>query len=176
MAESGNLFHTLPMPSRAIRLSYAALAMTFVACVARTAPTITQTGDWPTTGGASGNSHYSPLNQIDRGNVSSLHVAWTYHSGDASADNRSQIQATPIVVDGVMYTTTPSLDVIALRGESGAQLWRFDPFAGGARESHVNRGVVYWSDGRDRRIFFSAGRRLYSLDATTGRPVTSFGA
>src|SRR3954471_19959179 len=176
MAEWGNLFHTLPMPSRAIRLCYATLALTFVGCVARTAPPLTLTSDWPNTGGAPGNSHYSPLDQIDRGNVSSLHVAWTYHSGDAGTDNRSQIQATPIVVDGVLYATTPSLDVIALHSENGVELWRFDPFAGGARESHVNRGVVYWSDGRDRRIFFSAGRRLYSLDATTGRPVTTFGA
>src|SRR3982751_6262125 len=135
MAEPGNLFHTLTMPSRGIRLWYATFAMTFVGCVARTAPTVTQTSDWPTTGGAPGNSHYSPLDQIDRRNVSSLHVAWTYHSGDAGADNRSQIQATPIVVDGVLYSTTPSLDVVALRGESGTELWRFDPFAGGARES-----------------------------------------
>src|SRR3954468_14998422 len=175
MAEWGNLFHTLPMPSRAIRLWCATLALTFVGCVARTAPPVTQTSDWPNTGGAPGNSHYSPLDQIDRGNVSSLHIAWTYHSGDAGADNRSQIQATPIVVDGVLYATTPSLGVIALHAENGVELWRFDPFAGGARESHVNRGVVYWSDGHDRRIFFSAGRRLYSLDAGSGRPVPTFG-
>src|SRR3954471_17739465 len=176
MAEPSNLFHTLAMPTRAIRLRHASLAVIFAGCAARTAPSVTQTTDWPTTGGASGNSHYSPLGQIDRGNVSSLHIAWTYHSGDASADNRSQIQATPIVVDGVLYATTPSLDVIALHAENGVELWRFDPFAGGARESHVNRGVFYWSDARDRRIFFSAGRRLYSLDASTGRPVTTFGA
>src|SRR3954464_6844562 len=143
-------------------------------CVARTAPVATESDDWPTTGGAPGNTRYSPLRQIDRDNVSSLRVAWTYHSGDARADNRSQIQATPIVVDGVLYATTPSLDVIALRADAGSEIWRFDPFAGRERESHVNRGVVYWSDGHDRRIFFSAGRRLYALDAASGRPVPAF--
>ena len=80
-----------------------------------------------------------------------------------------------MVVDGVLYTTTPALAVVALSGDSGALLWRFDPFANRARESHVNRGVVYWSNGSEKRIFFSAGRRLYSLDATTGRPLATFG-
>ena len=154
----------------------AAVATLLAGCVAHTTPPVAQTSDWPTTGGAPGNSRYSPLDQINRGNVSSLRVAWTYHSGDATADNRSQIQATPIVVDGVLYSTTPSLDVIALRAGNGTEIWRFDPFAGGTRESHVNRGVVYWSDARDRRVFFSAGRRLYSLDASSGRPVSGFGS
>src|SRR5438874_11801496 len=87
----------------------------------------------------------------------------------------SEIQATPIVVGGVLYTTTPALAVIALRAERGTLLWRFDPFVGRERTVHVNRGVVYWSDGRDERILFSAGRRLYALDARTGRPIRTFG-
>ena len=151
------------------------------ACVTRTpaarspAPPAVPTGDWPTTGGAPGNSRYSALAQINRDNVSSLRVAWVYHSADARNDNHSQIQATPIVIDGVLYATTPSLDVVALRADIGTVLWRFDPFVGRERESHLNRGVVYWSAGRDQRIFFSAGRRLYSLDAGTGRPVAGFG-
>jgi quinoprotein glucose dehydrogenase len=78
-------------------------------------------------------------------------------------------------VDGVLYTTTPALAVIALKADSGTLLWKFDPFANRARESHVNRGVVYWADGRDRRIFVTAGRRLYALDAHTGQPMPSFG-
>jgi quinoprotein glucose dehydrogenase len=79
------------------------------------------------------------------------------------------------VVDGVLYTTTPALAVVALHADSGTQIWRFDPFVGRERETHANRGAVYWSDGTDRRIFFSAARRLYSLDATTGRPDPLFG-
>src|SRR5256885_11202737 len=54
-------------------------------------------------------------------------------------------------------------------------LWKFDPFAGRERAPHVNRGVVYWTDGGDRRILFTAGRRLYALDARTGRPIPTFG-
>src|SRR5215218_6902519 len=131
--------------------------------------------DWPVTGGEPGQSRYSPLAQIDRANVRSLRVAWTYHAGDASPQNRSEIQATPIVVHGVLYSTSPSLAVFALRADSGTPLWRFDPFQSQPRESHVNRGVVYWESGAERRIFFVAGRRLYSLDAATGTPVPTFG-
>src|SRR5256885_7732464 len=125
--------------------------------------------DWRTTGNDPGNTRYSHLAQINTGNVAQLKVAWTYHTGDLAANARGEIQATPIVVNGVLYTTTPALAVVALRADSGTLIWRFDPFAGRERESHVNRGVVYWSDGLDRRIFLSAGRRLYSLDAATGR-------
>jgi len=131
--------------------------------------------DWPVTGGAPTNDRYSTLDQINRANVSQLTVAWTYHTVDTPAGGRSEIQATPIVVDSVLYTTTPALAVIALRADSGTLRWRFDPFAGRTRELHANRGVVYWAEGGDRRILFTAGRRLYALDAPTGRPIVTFG-
>ena len=131
--------------------------------------------DWPVTGGDPGNTRYSPLDQINRGNVARLRLAWTFHTGDAPADGHSEIQAIPIVIDGVLYTTTPALAVIALRAGSGTLVWRFDPFAHHPRASHVNRGVVYWADGRDRRIFFTAARRLYALNARTGQPILTFG-
>ena len=130
--------------------------------------------DWPVTGGDPGNTRYSPLDQINRGNVARLRVAWTYHTGDAPPDRPSEIQATPIVVDGVLYTSTPALAVIAVRADRGTLLWRFDPFATRAHATHVNRGVVYWADGRDHRIFFTAGRRLYALNARTGQPILTF--
>ncbi|GJG85285.1 hypothetical protein tb265_04660 [Gemmatimonadetes bacterium T265] len=131
--------------------------------------------DWRVTGGEPGNTHYSPLAQITRENVRQLSVAWVYHTGDAPPGGHLEIQATPVVVAGVLYTTTPALAVVALRADSGTPLWRFDPFAGRARGSHVNRGVVYWAESGDRRIFFTAGRRLYALDAATGRPIPTFG-
>src|SRR5213596_1937962 len=131
--------------------------------------------DWRVAGGDPGNTRFSPLDQINTTNVAQLRVAWVYHTGDLPPDGRGEIQATPIVVDGVLYTTTPSLAVIALRADSGTLLWTFDPFAKRSRESHVNRGVVYWSAGDDHRILFTAGRRLYALDARTGRPMRSFG-
>ena len=65
--------------------------------------------DWRVTGGEPGMTRYSPLDEITRGNVKSLRVAWVYHAGDASPQNRSEIQARPIVVRGVLYSTSPSL-------------------------------------------------------------------
>ncbi len=139
------------------------------------APNAGPSGDWPVTGGAPENDRYSALDQINRANVRQLRVAWVYHTGDAPAGVRSEIQATPIVADGVLYTTTPALAVVALRADDGGLLWRFDPFAGHPRESHVNRGVSFWADGTDHRVFFTAGRRLYALDANTGHPIAAFG-
>jgi quinoprotein glucose dehydrogenase len=162
-------------------LSVAALAAGALALVTACPPTrggprrATPAGDWPVTGGGAGNDRYSVLAQIDRGNVGRLRVAWTYHTGDLAADGRGEMQATPIVVDGVLYTTTPKVAVVALRADSGTLRWRFDPWAGRTPEPHANRGVVYWAAGDDRRILFTAGRRLYALDAGSGRPVATFG-
>jgi quinoprotein glucose dehydrogenase len=134
--------------------------------------------DWRVTGGDPGNTRYSPLDRINTGNVAQLRVAWTYHTGDLPADGHGEIQATPIIVNGVLYTTTPALAVIALDAGRGTLIWKFDPrttYHAPRTLSHVNRGVVYWSDGGQQRIFFTAGRRLYALDAQTGRAVLTFG-
>ena len=133
--------------------------------------------EWRYHGGDPGHRQYSRLSQIDRSNVSRLQVAWTYRTGDADGQGRSQIQCNPIVVRGVLYATSPQLKVFALDAASGRELWRFDPFSAGARQHSlgVNRGVTYWEDGDDRRILVTAGQRLYALDAATGRPVPGFG-
>ncbi|MEX2152620.1 MAG: PQQ-binding-like beta-propeller repeat protein [Gemmatimonadaceae bacterium] len=133
--------------------------------------------DWHFTGGEPGNSRSSALDQINRGNVAQLRVAWTYRTGDVPANGRGEIQATPIVVDDILYTTTPALAVVALSADSGTLIWRFAPPARHERPpfGNVNRGVVYWASGDDKRIFFTAGKRLYALDARTGRLVPAFG-
>ncbi|HEV8398758.1 MAG TPA: PQQ-binding-like beta-propeller repeat protein [Gemmatimonadales bacterium] len=149
------------------------LALGAAAAVATScASPATPGADWRTTGGAPGNTRYSPLHQIDRANVAQLKVAWTYHSGDLPPDH-SEIQATPIVVDGVLYTTTAKLAVVALRADQGTLLWRFDPFPSRRTQPHVNRGVVYWAEGK--RVFFAVERRLYALDARTGKVIPTFG-
>jgi quinoprotein glucose dehydrogenase len=132
---------------------------------------------WPTHGGDPGHTQYSALRQIDATNVGRLEVAWTYHTGDAQRDNRSQIQCNPIVVGSVLYATSAGLKVFALDAATGKALWTFDPFAGGGGPSSlgVNRGVTYWADGDDERILFTAGSRLYALDARTGKPIATFG-
>ncbi|HKR09393.1 MAG TPA: pyrroloquinoline quinone-dependent dehydrogenase [Gemmatimonadaceae bacterium] len=154
-----------------------AVALIALSCAPPPAPVsvASRNADWKTTGGEPGNTRYSYLDQINRINVPQLRVAWTYHTGDADSSRHTQIQATPIVIDGVLYTTTPALDVVALHADAGTLIWKFDPFVGKERATHVNRGVAYWSDGNQRRIFFTAGRRLYSLDATNGQPDRAFG-
>jgi quinoprotein glucose dehydrogenase len=128
---------------------------------------------WYVYRGESSNA-YSSLDQINRDNVNRLEVAWTYHSGDAEKGNRSAIQCNPIIVNGMMYITSPKLKLIALDPSSGKELWKFDPFTG-AQATGVNRGVTYWESGNDKRIFFSAGSYLYALNADNGKPVSGFG-
>jgi quinoprotein glucose dehydrogenase len=134
--------------------------------------------DWRVAGGDPGNTRYSSLEQINTNNVAQLRIAWIYHTNDLPADH-GEIQATPIVVDGILYTTTPALNVVALDAATGREQWRFDPrtadHAPRTGFSHVNRGVVYWSGPREARIFFTAGRRLYALDARTGHAIAGFG-
>ncbi len=128
--------------------------------------------DWANVGNDKGGTRYCTLKQVHRGNVKALEVAWTYRSGDASPG--TTIQCTPVVVDGVMYITTPKLNVAALDAATGRQIWRYDPKTGG-----VNRGIAYWSDGRpegERRVLLGTpDGRLISLDARTGRPDPAFG-
>lgn len=133
--------------------------------------------NWPTYLGDAASSHYSELKEINRKNVAQLEVAWTYHAGDGRKDNRSQIQCNPIIVDGVLYGTSPVLKLIALDASTGVERWRFDPFAADAGNASVgvNRGVVFWKDGSDRRILFTASQRLFCIDATTGKLVEGFG-
>ena len=131
--------------------------------------------DWPTHGGEPGHRQASPLDQINASNVGRLQVAWTYRSGDARPDGRSQIQCNPIVVGGVLYATSPQLKVFALDAATGAVKWTFDPFAGDADSVGVNRGLVYWGSGTEARILVAAGQRLLALDAATGKPVITFG-
>jgi quinoprotein glucose dehydrogenase len=133
--------------------------------------------DWGYYLGDAASSQASPLTQIRRDNVSRLAPAWVYHTGDASPDGRSQIQCNPLIVDGVLYGTTPRLALFALDAATGQELWRFDPFAGSFDDfgMSVNRGLVFWQDGGDRRILFSAGPTLYAIDAGSGRSIESFG-
>lgn len=131
-------------------------------------------GDWRVYGGDLGGTRYSDLAQIHRGNVQTLEVAWVFHTGDMQRKPDSTIQCNPIVVDDVMYLTSPALKVIALRAATGEKLWQFDPFQG-ERARGVNRGVTYWEAGDDRRIFAVGGSFLYALNARTGQSVPGFG-
>jgi quinoprotein glucose dehydrogenase len=129
-----------------------------------------QNADWPVYHGNDDHTHYSRLSQITPANVKQLKVAWTFDTGDAFAG--SEMQANPIVIDGVMYTTTPKLQVVALDAATGRQRWRFDPQNGAPPTSRIrHRGVVVTGD----RVLFNYRNRLYALDRKTGQPIPSFG-
>jgi quinoprotein glucose dehydrogenase len=127
---------------------------------------------WGVVGGAPDNIHYSSLSQVNRENVVSLRVAWKFDSGDAYPG--SDIQCNPIVIGGVMFVTTPKLRVVALNASTGKQIWSFDGHSG-PRAPNVNRGVTYWTDGKQARILVTMGHELMSLDAETGRLDANFG-
>ena len=121
-------------------------------------------------------NQYAPLAQIHAANVHTLVPVWEYHTGDAS--QRSTMHVNPIVVNGVMYITTPSLKAVALDASTGREIWSFDPSKN--NEGHAvirlrNRGVAYWKGGGGERIFDFVKDRVYALDAKTGRLIPSFG-
>jgi len=126
--------------------------------------------DWPVNGGVD-NIRYSPLAHINRSNVSTLQVAWTYDSHDAFKG--SEMQSNPIVVDGVLYVTTPTLKVVAIDAANGRELWKFDPSGGATSTGRFrHRGVTVHKD----RVFVTYRSLLWALDRKTGQPITSFGA
>jgi len=124
-----------------------------------------QTVEWPVNGGPD-NIRYSPLTQINRDNVTRLRAAWTYDSHDSFKD--SEMQSNPIVVDGVLYATTPKLRVIALDAATGRELWSFNPNVDDQRQRRYrHRGVTVYND----RVFFTHRNYLWALDRRTGKPI-----
>jgi quinoprotein glucose dehydrogenase len=130
---------------------------------------------WKIKGGTADGIQYSQLDQINKENVHQLKIAWSYQSGEADTiNNRTQIQCNPIVVDGVLYGTSPSLKAFAVDASNGNPLWKFEP---GEANSGLgaNRGVTYWEEGEDKRILYSFGEYLYALNALTGKKIETFG-
>lgn len=127
-----------------------------------------QTVNWPVYGGDQNGSHYSTLSEITPQNVSRLQVAWTYDTHDAF--NGSEMQSNPIVIDGVLYATSPKQRLFALDAETGKELWSFDASHGRAGRFRY-RGVVVYQD----RVFFNYRNELWAIDKTTGKPIFSFG-
>ena len=131
--------------------------------------------DWPIYRADNASSNYAPLDQINRDNVAQLELVWTYHTGDRQ---RFTIECNPIIVDGVMYVTSPAASARALDAATGTLIWSFSPWddpdvrKDGQR---VNRGVTYWAEGDDQRILYPSGTRLYALDAHTGTLIPTFG-
>lgn len=125
--------------------------------------------DWSVYLGDSGRRHYSPLDQIDRDNVSRLELAWKYNSGELRGSG-SSMYTSPLVIDGVLYGLSPKLIAFALNAATGEELWRSDPGIVGAQ-----RGMMWWEKDGEKRLFYTAGKILIALNAADGTPVESFG-
>jgi len=172
----------------------AALAAAFVAALAASASLSGQTAaggssgetEWRFFGSDSGVTRYSPASQINANNVRDLRGAWRWSARNFGPRPAAAMQVSPLVVDGVMYTTAGvNRDVVAIDAATGQLLWHWRPTGELTRWFDIidplarssGRGVTYWSDGRgDERIFVVMNSyMLVALDAKTGRQVESFG-
>lgn len=152
-------------------------------------PSVAEAG-WPEYGGDAGGTRYSPLSEVNRGNVGSLEPVWTYRTGDISDGSelgrKSAFEATPILFEGRLYLPTVFSRVVAVDPVSGSEIWSYDP-AMDLQERYSEhltaRGVAAWRDTTARRgspcaarIFFGTlDARLLALDAATGAPCVDFG-
>jgi glucose dehydrogenase len=132
--------------------------------------------DWGIYRGDKRATQYSSISQINTTNVHRLKVAWQYNHGLPESPG---IYSNAIIVDGLLYFTTPRVNVIALDAATGKEVWRFDPapYNGGRIFRGRNRGVTYWEDehGRNQRIFAFVRDRVYAIDAKTGVLIEPFG-
>ncbi len=165
--------------------------ITLAALVGLVAGAVPATGgprnqDCPQYGGDAGGARYSALADIHRGNVARLQLAWRWETGERPLSEfgtaPGAFEATPVVIDGVMYLSTPYNRVVALDAATGRERWSYDP--GAYREGQVpngtgfvHRGVAVWRDRRSGalRVLMNSRHRLIELDAATGRPVPQFG-
>ena len=148
-------------------------------------PATRELQEWPVYGGDPGATRYSPLRDVHRANVNNLDVAWTWRPAETAlkeyGTEPGTFQNTPLMIDDVLYVSTPYNRVVALRADSGTELWRFDPepFKDGQPPNgtgFVHRGVSAWRDQNGAlRIFVASRYRLICLDAQTGKPLPTFG-
>jgi quinoprotein glucose dehydrogenase len=171
------------------RLPWLACAVALLSSNAVVAQRGAASGQWPTYGGDSGGTKYAPLDQITAENVRQLRVAWRWESPDNAIIKQyrgtlpsfpAAFKSTPIMVNGVLYIKTSMSQASAIDAATGKQLWNFDPEAWRrerpANTGYNSRGVAYWTDGKDARVFLPTGDAfLWAVDAKTGRPIDSFG-
>ena len=140
-----------------------------------------QGGEWPFYGGDAGTTKYSALDQIHRHNVAQLEIAWRWKTHNFGPQPETDYQVTPLMIGGVLYGTAGyRRTAMAIDAATGETLWTYR-LDGGLRwrdapRRNSGRGVAYWTDGTQERIFFAtAGYFLVALDAKTGIPVSDFG-
>ena len=138
-------------------------------------------GEWRTWGGDLGNTRYAGLEQIDAANFNTLEVAWRFKTDNLGPRREFNLQSTPLMVKGVLYSTGGTRRaVVALNAATGEQRWIYSLDEGkradAAPRKESGRGLAYWTDGTEERILYvTVGYQLVALDAATGRPVPTFG-
>ncbi len=159
----------------------AVVAITASLALRRAAPPMQE---WPVYAADSAGTHYSPLADINRTNVSRLQVAWEWKTGEENypqyGTRPGSFEVTPLMIDNVLYFSTPYNRVVALDAETGDEIWTYDPkaYVDGQPPNgtgFVHRGVSAWRDGDKLRIFLNSRARLICLDAKTGQLVDTFG-
>jgi quinoprotein glucose dehydrogenase len=139
---------------------------------------------WRYFGGDKAFTRYSPADQINRNNVKNLQIVWhlaatnpTYKETFPQLRVNAYLRATPIMIDGMLYTQDAHGFVSAFDAGSGELVWQQEPFARTEEElqGQSTRGVDYWRSGGDQRIFVVRGEYLYALNARTGKVYPDFG-
>lgn len=137
---------------------------------------------WMHYAGTPSGVRYSSNTQINTQNVKQLKKVWEFSSEDKDPQNRSQNQCNPIIVDGVVYGTSPRSKLLALKADTGIPIWVFDPLKlqegdgeDPMRFYKVNRGVTYWKSESSERLFYNVGRYIYAIDLQTGTLIENFG-
>ncbi|MEO8048895.1 MAG: pyrroloquinoline quinone-dependent dehydrogenase [Acidobacteriota bacterium] len=151
------------------------------AAIPASAQTGAKNGEWRTYGADLGNTRYSPLDQINASNFDNLQVAWRFSTANLGARPEFNLEATPLMVGGVVYSVAGSRrDVVALDATNGELLWMHGEREGlrgdDAPRRLSGRGLSYWTDGREERILYvTPGYFLIALDAKTGNLISTFG-
>ncbi|MBV9769697.1 MAG: pyrroloquinoline quinone-dependent dehydrogenase [Bryobacterales bacterium] len=159
-------------------LTFALLRLTFTSAYGQEGA---KNGEWRTYGGDLGNTHYSPLDQINAANFNKLQIAWRFKTENLGPRPEFNLEGTPLMVHGVLYATVGSRrDVAALDAATGELLWvhgeNEGARAGASPRQLSGRGLAYWTDGRQERILYvTIGYRLVALDAKTGDRIPGFG-
>jgi quinoprotein glucose dehydrogenase len=137
-------------------------------------------GEWHFWGGDAGSTRYSALDQINKDNINDVQVVWRWKALPLDGGRiDSNLKATPLYVDGVLYTPTGVHQAAALDPKTGATLWTFSPEPpdiDGRNPSSSSRALTYWTDGKEKRVYHNTlDGRLISIDAKTGNADPKFG-
>jgi quinoprotein glucose dehydrogenase len=166
---------------RVTRLYLATTLLALCAMVRLGAQAGAANGEWRTYGGDLGHTRYAPLDQVNASNFQALEIAWRFKTDALGPRPEYQLESTPLMVKGVLYSTAGSRRaVVALDAGTGELLWMHSENEGArgaaAPRQLSGRGLAYWTDGREQRILYvTPGYRLIALDAKNGARISSFG-